>query len=310
VKAGQLMAEIDIPEIDAELNESRAQLQQIKTNVAKAQADYDLAQSTWNRYDSLARTGNGAVTEQDLAEKLAAFNQAKAALDSARAAVTASEAAVQRLMDMQSFAKVTAPFGGIVSARNYDIGALLSPTNAGDGKEMFRLTQADTLRVFVNVPQSYASSVKLGQPAGFTVRNFPGKVFEGKVTRTTGAIDPNTRTLRMQVDIPNPDLTLWAGMYGQVKLAITPDHPPLIVPTSAMMFKPDGTIIAVAEGNRVHLKKVTLGRDFGTELEVVDGLNDNDKVVSNPGERLSEGIEVQVLERKEPSTQASQGAGK
>jgi len=306
VKAGQLLAEIDTPEIDAELNQSRATLQQVKTNVAKSQADYALAESTFNRYESLAKTGNGAVTPQDLDEKLAAFNQAKAALDSARAAVTASEAAVQRLSDMQSFGKVTAPFDGIVSARNYDIGALLSPTNTGDGKQLFRLTKSDTLRVFASVPQSYASSVKLGQPAVFTVRNFPGKTFPGKVTRTTGEIDASTRTLRMQIDLPNPDYTLWAGMYGQVKLTITPDQPPLIVPTSAMIFRTDGTMVAIVQDGKVHLQKVVPGRDFGTEMEVLEGLKGDEKIVTNPGERLAEGVEVQVVEKKAASSKPAQ----
>jgi RND family efflux transporter MFP subunit len=148
--------------------------------------------------------------------------------------------------------------------------------------------------------------VKIGQPAIFNVRNFPGKDFEGKVTRSTGSIDPNTRTLRTQIDLPNPDYTLWAGMYGQVKLKITPDNPPLIVPTSAMMFRPEGTVIAVVEDGTIRIKKVKLGRDFGTELEVVEGLSENEKVVSNPGERLAEGVAVQVMERKEPSSKPVQ----
>src|SRR5207247_6341353 len=142
----------------------------------------------------------------------------------------------------------------------YDVGALLSPGNTTGGKEMFRLTQSDTLRVFVNVPQSYATQVKLGQPATFEVRNFPGRTFQGKVARWAGAIDPATRTLRTEIDIPNPDYTLSAGMYGQVKLAVLADQPPLLVPTSAMLFQPDGTKVALVDGGKIRMQKIAVGR--------------------------------------------------
>jgi RND family efflux transporter MFP subunit len=300
VKQGQLLAEIDSPEVDSQLNEARAQLEQVKTQVVKTQADFELAQSTLNRYEEAAKTSNGAVTQQDLDEKRATFNQAKAAVASSTANVTASEAAVQRLSDLQSFQKVTAPFAGVISARNYDIGALLSPSSTAPGSELFRLTQSDTLRVFINVPQSYASAVKLGQPATFTVSSLPGRKFTGTVSRNTGALDPATRTLRMQVDIPNKDYTLWAGMYGQVSLNIVPEQPPLIVPTSAMVFRSDGTVVAVVEDGKVKMTKVSVGRDMGTTMEIISGLNGTEQVVSNPGERLADGVEVKIVEPKTP----------
>jgi RND family efflux transporter MFP subunit len=298
VKAGDLLAEIDTPEVDAQLNEAKAALEQARANMTKSKADLALAQSTLNRYETLAKSDGGlAVTQQDLDEKRAAFNQSQSAANAAGANVTAAEAAVQRLITLQGFEKVTAPFNGVVSARNYDVGALISPANTAAGSELFRLTRADTLRVFVNVPQSAASAVKIGQPATLEVRNFAGKKFAGKVVRTSGAIDPNTRTLRMEIDIPNSDYTLWAGMYGQVTLPILADNPPLIVPTSAMMFAQDGTKVALVDaGGKIRMQKITVGRDLGQELEVTEGLSGDDKVVTNPGERLADGVEVQVAQ--------------
>src|SRR5205814_2209477 len=229
--------------------------------------DEELAQSTLTRYEDATKNSTGAVTEQDLDQKRAALNQAHAASDAAAANVTAAEAAVQRLVTLQGFEKVTAPFGGIVSARNYDVGALISPANTAAGSELFRLTRADTLRVFVNVPQSYASAVKIGQAAKFEVRNFPGRKFDGKVMRSAGAIDAATRTLRMQIDIPNDDYTLWAGMYGQVTLPLQADQPPLLVPTSAMLFQTDGTKVALVDGGKIRMQKIAVGRDLGQELD-------------------------------------------
>lgn len=299
VKEGQLLAEIDQPEVDAQLNESRAMLEQAKANVAKSEADLELAKSTLARYEDAAKTSDGAVTAQDVDEKRSAFNQAMSALAASKANVAATEASVQRLTDLQGFAKVTAPFGGIITSRNYDVGALLSPSNTGEGRELFQMTQSDVLRVFVNVPQTYASSIKVGQPARFEVRNFPGKPFAGTVTRMSGAIDPTNRTLRVQIDIPNADYTLLAGSYGQVRLDILPAQPPLIVPTSAMVFQSDGTKVALVKDGKIQMQKVSLGRDLGIELEVTDGLSGDEHVVTNPGERLADGVEVDVARRPE-----------
>jgi membrane fusion protein, multidrug efflux system len=297
VTTGQLLAEIDTPEVDAQLNEARAALEQSRANLTKSKADLALAQSTLTRYEDLAKSDGGlAVTQQDLDEKRAAFNQAQSASNAAGANVTAAEAAVQRLVTLQGFEKVTAPINGVISSRNYDLGALISPANTSAGSELFRITRADTLRVFVNVPQSYASSIKIDQPANLEVRNFPGRKFIGKVVRTSGAIDPNTRTLRMEVDIPNADYTLWAGMYGQLTMPLLAENPPLIVPTSAMLFQTDGTKVALVDGGKIRMQKITVGRDLGQELEVTEGLSGEEKVVTNPGERLADGVEVEVAQ--------------
>jgi RND family efflux transporter MFP subunit len=293
VKAGQLLAEIDTPEVDAQLNEARAALEQSKANVTKAQADYEFAGTTFQRFQSLDKTQ--AVTPQDLDQRRSAFNQASAALAAAKANVGASEAAVQRLTETQSFSRVTAPFAGVIAARNYDVGALLSPTNTGAGRELFRIAQTDTLRAFVNVPQSYVTSIRPGQPASLEVRNFPGRQFMGKVTRSAGALDPATRTLRMQVDIPNPGNLLLAGMYGQVQFHLSQEKPNLLVPSSAMLFRSDGTQLAVVEAGKVHFRKIAIGRDLGTEMEITDGLQGGEQIVTNPGPKLAEGTDVEVV---------------
>lgn len=292
VKAGQLLAVIEAPEIDAQLNEARAALEQAKTNVTKSQTDLAFAQTTLQRYESAVKTG--AVTTQDVDEKRTALDQAKSAVDASRAAVAASEASVQRLAELQGFQKVYAPFGGVITSRGYDVGALLTAANSTN-RALFGLAETDTLKVFVSVPQTYATAITNGQEATLEVRNFPGRLFKGKVVRSSGALDPATRTLKMEVDFPNSDDVLFAGMYGQVHLQIKSPTPPLMLPTSALVFDTDGTKVAtVAENNKVKFQKILVGRDLGTELEVTDGLSGSEQVVSNPGERLADGVEVQI----------------
>ncbi len=299
VKTGQLLAVIEAPEIDAQLNESRAALEQAKANVPKAQADLAFARTTLDRYESAVKTG--AVTTQDVDEKRTAVDQATSALNSARAAVAASEASVQRLVETQGFQKVVAPFGGVITSRGYDVGALLAASN-NTGRPLFGLAETDVLKVFVSVPQTYATAMTNGQEATLEVRNFPGRLFKGKVVRSSGALDPATRTLKMEVDFPNQDDVLFAGMYGQVHLQIQSPTPPLILPTSALVFDTDGTKVAtVAENNKVKFQKIQVGRDLGTELEVTDGLSGKEQVVSNPGERLADGVEVQIAPSAEPA---------
>jgi RND family efflux transporter MFP subunit len=176
VKAGQLLAEIETPEVDAQLNSARASLEQAKANVTKSEADLDLADKTVRRFESPAVANS--VTPQDIDEKRSAFNQARAARDAARASVNAAQAEVQRLTELQSFEKVTAPFAGVITARNYDVGALMSAgNNSADGREMFRIAETDVLKVLANIPQTYVTSVKVGQTATLEVRNYPGRTF-------------------------------------------------------------------------------------------------------------------------------------
>lgn len=307
VEAGQLMAEIDTPEVDAQLAESKATLEQSKAAVGKAAEDMDLAKRTFERFQDLVNRDTGGVTQQELDEKRSAYNQSVASVNAAKATVVANEAAVQRLTVLQGFEKVTAPFAGIVSARNFDVGALLS--NNGN-KELFRIVQSDPMRVFVNVPQTYATQVRNGNPAHLTVRNYPGRKFEGTVARWAGAIDPNTRTLPVELHFPNPDGALVAGMYGEVRLGVTEDQPLLTIPTSALVFNAEGLRVAVVTDGKTHFKPINVGRDLGTEIEITSGLSADDQVVTNPGTRIGEGSPVQIFtgDQKDAGDQKMQNA--
>ncbi|HEX3358117.1 MAG TPA: efflux RND transporter periplasmic adaptor subunit [Tepidisphaeraceae bacterium] len=301
VKEGQLLAEIDTPEVDAQLNQSKATLEQTKANVLKAQADMKLAQVTLQRYLDAQKQSPGSVTAQDVDEKRSAYDDAASGLEQVKASVVAQAADVTRLTVLQGFEKVVSPFGGVVTARNYDNGALLSAGNTAAGAELFRIQAIDTLRAFINVPQSYSTSIKIGQDGFLTVRNYSGKEFKGVVMRSAGALDPTTRTLRFEIDFPNKDGLLYAGMYGQARLKVTPDQPPMIVPTSAVVFDSEGTRVGVVEDNKFHFKKVTLGRDFGTEIEVASGLQGDEQIVKNPGTRTVEGTEVRLASSNAPA---------
>jgi RND family efflux transporter MFP subunit len=290
VEKDQLLAEIDAPEVDAQLLQAQAALKQSKADANKAQADLELAERTLTRYRNARVTGT-EVSQQELDERETARHQAEAAVAQAQANIAAAEANVQRLQVLQGFEKVTAPFAGVITARNFDVGSLLSPTG---GRPLFQLQQSDTLRVYVNVPQVYATDLKTGQEAKLTVRNYPRRTFTGKVVRRAQAINSNTRTEPFELEFANPDLALVPGMYGQVQLAVTSAPKALLIPVSAMLFNAQGTQVAVVQEGKVHFQRVTVGRDLGTDLEVIDGLTPDMQVVTNPGERLAEGVEVQV----------------
>lgn len=308
VKAGQLLAEIAAPEVDAQLDEAKAALQQANVTVGRANNEYNFAKGTLDRYAGLSQTGG--ITQQQLDEKRSAFNISNSSLKAAQANVAAAEASVRRLTELQGFQKVVAPFDGVITARNYDAGALISTTNTGPGKELFQLAQTNQLRVFVKVPQTYATEVKPGQDAELLVRSFAGKSFVGNVARSANAIDPMTRTLRVEVDIPNAEGKLFPGMWGQVKFKIHQDKPPVVVPTSALVFGTDGMKVALlTDGNKVKYQPVSVGRDFGSEAEVATGLTGDEQVITNPGERLADGVEVKVISPQERAAAGQGGPG-
>lgn len=290
VKEGQLLAEIDIPDVQAQLLSARANLASAQAAVSRAKESFELAQITYNRYRDISN--RGAISQQELDERSTAYLQARNALEEANAAVKADQADIERLETLVGFSKVYAPFSGVVSRRNYDVGALLS---GGNGTEMFRIEQTDVLRIVVDIPQAYVDQITLGGKVSFSVRNFPNRMFEGKVMRTSGAVDQTTRTVRVEADFPNPDGVLLPGMYGRVRFDLAQKEMPLLIPSSALIFGSSGMRVAtVGPDNHLVFKKVTLGRDFGTEIEVLSGLAGSELVVSNPGERLAEGVEVTV----------------
>ena len=290
VTEGQVLAEIAATEVDAQLAQAKAAAQQSRADAVKAQADLDLAERTLERYQDVASSG---VSKQERDEKVSARDQAKAALEQAQANVAAADADVQRLTVMQGFEKITAPFSGQITARNYDVGTLFTAGNM-TAAPLFRLTQATTLRVFVNVPQVEASQIKVGQEAALEVRNFPGKTFTGTVARVSGAIDAATRTMPFELHFSNADNALFAGMYGQVRLTVTDGTPALVVPTSRLVFNAGGTQLAVIREGKVHFEKVSLGQDMGTSLEITGGIDAGEQIVVNPSERLVEGGDVNV----------------
>jgi RND family efflux transporter MFP subunit len=297
VHAGDLLAEIDTPDVDAQLAQSKAALQQNIAAVETAQANLTLARQTLDQYTQARKTSPGSVTEQDYNTRVSNFDQAQAALKQAQANVAAAQANVQQMQVMVSFEKIIAPFDGVITYRGYDVGALVNPSMTGANQEMFQIQQTDTLRVFVSLPQVYASQIKVGQPAYLKVRNYGEREFAGTIARSTASIDPTTRTMQVELDFPNKDNALYPGMYGQARLPITLNHPTLTIPSSSLVFNADGTQVAVVQDDKAHFRKITVGRDFGTQLEVVDGLSSDDVVVTNPGERLTDGGPVQVAQK-------------
>lgn len=295
VKAAQLLAVIDTPEVDAEVEQAEATLEQAKVTVSRATNEFNFNQSTYDRFQGLSATGG--VTQQQMDEKRSAFNIASSSLSAAKANVKAAQASLKKFTDMKAFQNIYAPFDGTVATRNYDLGALISPTTTGMSKELFRIDQTATLRIFVNVPQSYVSAIQVGQSAEFLVRNFAGKPFPGTVARSAGSLDASTRTLRVELSFPNAEGRLLSHMYGQVRFQLRQESLPLVVPTSALVFGAEGMKVAVVDGSTIRFQKVTVGRNFGTQVEVTEGLKENEQVVANPGERITDGADVEVMRR-------------
>jgi RND family efflux transporter MFP subunit len=306
VRAGELLAEIDTPEIDAQYAAAKANITQADANLLRAQKDHDLAEVTLQRYQGFFK--DGGVTQQQLDQTKNGFNQAASALKGASAALESARAEEKRLSALVGFEKIFAPFDGVVAVRNFDVGALFNPSNTTPAQQIFEIDRTDILRVFVNVPQVYATEIQLGHAATFSVRNYTGHPFSGTVTRTAGAIDPRTRTLRMQIDFPNTDGKLLSGMYGQVTIEAPRQTPQLIVPTSALIFNAEGLRVAVVDGqHKIHFKTIVVGRDFGTEVEVLDGLTGDEQIVANPGERLAENVEVTTSPAPQDAKAAQSG---
>ena len=284
VKAGQLLAEIETPEVDDQLQQARADL-------ATAQANYELANRTATRWTELG--ASGIVSKQDL-------DQAQSNAQARLAAVQSAKFNVSRLEKMQSFKRIYAPFGGIITARNVDVGALID-AGGGGGKAMFHIAAADRLRVYVQVPQAYSHEAVPGVPAELTLAEFPGRKFPAKLERTTQSIDRTTRSMLVEVVVDNRSGELLPGAYAQVHFKLPRSAPALVVPVNTLLFRPEGTQLAVVgPDQRVVLRTVALGRDFGTEVEVVSGLEAADAVILNPSDALTAGVQVRVVKPPEP----------
>jgi len=294
VTEGLLLAEISAPDVDDQLAQAKANLELSKANLKFAQANANVAQLNLIREQGLWKEKSVAAQELEQAEATAKSTAAQVA--SSLASIQVNTATVQRFTDLQSFQKITAPFPGVITARNVDPGDLISADTPTTTKELFHLMRTDVLRVFVNVPQVFATGIKVGQSAAVYLRDKPAKQFPGKVTRTADALDPNTRTLLTEVDVPNPDNALRPGMYLQVKFVFDRNVMPVMIPAAALATRTGAPRVAVLDGqHRVQYRTVQLGRDFGAEIGVIAGLNAGETVVVHPGDDLPEGTTVEPV---------------
>lgn len=277
VNKGDLLADIATPEVDQELMQARAAVRQ-------QQSALGIAQISASRWQELRKSDSVSQQETD---------QRTSDLQTAQANLAAAEANLKRLEEMESFKHVYAPFSGVITKRNVDPGALI---NAGaTGREMFDIAQMDPLRVYVNVPQSYGPEIKVGSAAFATLEELPGQKFAGKIARTADAIDPNSRTLLTEVDIPNKDGHLLPGSFGQVHFAVKSEVRRFVIPVNAMLFRAQGPQVAVVgDDGKAHLRSIAIGQDYGASLEVLTGVDAGDRIINNPPDSLEEGQPVNV----------------
>ena len=292
VQKGDLLADIDTPEVDQQLSQARADLSTAKANA-------HLSEITATRYAELIKTDGVSKQEVD---------NAVGDLEAKKATVESSQANVRRLEELESFKHIYAPFAGYITKRNVDTGTLINAGNGGSSQQLFVLSQIDPIRVYLSVPEAYAPSIHAGLRSFLELTQYPGQEFEGKVVRTAEAIDTATRTLLTEVDVPNHNGALLPGGYAQVHLQVKVSAARLSVPVNALLFRSEGLRAVVVDANhKVHLKALSIGRDYGTALEVLQGLEESDWIVLNPADSLDEGQEVRV---KETAVNAGVAPGK
>jgi RND family efflux transporter MFP subunit len=297
VSAGQLLAEIETPELDQELQEAQAKLSQIRVHL-------EVARVTAERYQSLR--GEDAVSPQEVDEKVGAY-------DARRADLAAVQAQIKRLQELRAFQRVVAPFAGTITSRNVEVGSLIAAGSASSSGWLFKLQHTDTLRVFVNVPQNYLQLVKPGMDGELLVREAGAQPFPCKVTRHAGALDPATRTVLVELQLPNKEGRLLPGMYGQLRFHMVNPEPSIIIPGTALMVGGEGIRVAALEANdTVRIKQIHLGRDYGKEVEVIQGLSEKERVINNPRDTLQDGTRVKpvLLEKKAEKKDAVKPADK
>jgi RND family efflux transporter MFP subunit len=290
VKAGQLLAEITAPELDHQIAQAEATLAQLKAALQQAQANRDLSNANWGRDKPLVEKG-WVTPQQGDTDRLTLAAQ-EAAVAVAQANIKQQEAQLQVLHQQKAYQSVVAPFDGVVTQRNIDVGDLVQ-ADATSGTFMFTLMHTDVIRVQVYVPQDAAFGLAPGVDASVRVPEMPGRAFPGAVTRLANALQPGSRTLLTEIDVPNPDGALTAGSYCQVDLKIPRKTPSLIVPAAAVIFNQDGLSVAVAENGVAHIRRITTVRDFGTTIEVSDGVREGEQLILNPSVDLAEGQKVQ-----------------
>src|SRR5713226_838015 len=281
VRKGQLLAVVDTPEVDQQLAQSRS-------NLATAQDNLKLAETTKNRYQGLLATH--AVSQQDVDNAVGTYSANKSIVD-------ANQANVKQLETLQSFEKIYAPFDGIITARNTDIGMLINSGNSGNAKaDLFHISQPGKLRVYVNVPEQYSQATTPGLTADLTLAEFPGRRFQGKLVRTSNAINYATRTLLAEIDLDNPTGELLSGSYTEVHLKVRGQTSSYLVPVSTLIFRSQGLQVAVVKNGSVLLTPVTPGQDFGDQIEIVSGLKGDESVIISPPDSIVSGQKVQVVQ--------------
>ena len=285
VKKGQLLAVIETPEVDQ-------QLQQARSNLLTAQANLELASITKTRYQGLLKSN--AVSQQDADNAVGTYNANKAIVE-------ADKAAVEQYSALVSFEKIYAPFDGVITARNTDIGDLInSGSGTGVKTDLFHIAQPGKLRVYVNVPEEYSQGIKSGMTADLSLAEFPGRKFQGKLVRTAEAINMTTRTLLVEIDVDNPTGTLLTGSYAEVHLAVPTQASTFLLPVNTLIFRSEGLHVAIVKGGKVVLSAVTPGHDFGNQIEIVSGLKPDDQVIINPPDSIVAGQEVQIVQATLP----------
>jgi RND family efflux transporter MFP subunit len=285
VKQGQLLAVIETPEVDQQLQQSLSNLDTVKANLA-------LAETTKNRYQGLLK--DNAVSQQMVDNAVGSYNANKATVE-------ANEANVKQLQALQSFEKIYAPFDGVITARNTDIGDLINSGSSGGVKtDLFHIAQPGTLRVYVNVPEEYSQGVKTGMTADLSLAEFPGRKFQGKLVRTSDDINMTTRTLLIEIDVDNPAGTLLTGSYAEVHLAVPSQASTYLLPVNTLIFRSEGLRVGIVKDGKVVLTAVTPGHDFGNEIEIVSGLKPDDQVIINPPDSIVSGQEVQIVQATLP----------
>jgi len=294
VKKGELLAKIDTPEVDQELNQTRAARQQIL-------AQLELAKISADRWEALRKTDSVSAQEADA--QTSGYKQAQANL-------AAADANVRRLEQLEGFKEVYAPFDGVLTRRNVDPGYLINAGAQASGRELFDMARVDPLRVFTSVPQAYTPFIKVGGKATVTLQEFPGEKFVATIARTADAIDTNTRTLLTEVDVPNKDDRLLPGSFGEVHFAVGLNADKVTVPVNAMLFRAQNAQVAVVgPDNKIELRQISIGRDYGTTLEILGGVEANERVVVNPPDSLENGQQVNVAQApaNPPSEQNQSG---
>jgi RND family efflux transporter MFP subunit len=276
---------IETPELDQQLEQSLSNLNTAKANLA-------LAEITKNRYQELLKSN--AVSQQDADNAAGTYNANKAIVE-------ANQANVKQLQALQSFEKVYAPFDGVVTARNTDIGDLINSGSGGGVKtDLFHIAQPGKLRVYVNVPEAYSQGIKVGMTASLSLAEFPGRGFQGKLVRTAEAINVTTRTLLIEIDVDNPTGSLLTGSYAEVHMKVPTQASTLLLPVNALLFRSEGLRVGIVKDGKVVLSAVTPGHDFGNQIEIVSGLKPDDQVIINPPDSLVHGQQVEIVQATLP----------